>query len=67
LVKDIAVGEPIFLTKNSRGRYVLIDIAEYEKTQTSLKLLAKLNQAEVAAMDVPSWMDADEVRRLLGE
>lgn len=66
LVKDIAVGEPVFLTKNGRGRYVLIDIADYEKTQTTLKLLAKLNQAE-AAVDVDQgWIGSDEVRRLLG-
>ncbi len=24
ILRDIAVGEPVFLTKNGRGRYVLV-------------------------------------------
>ena len=39
VLKDVAVGEPVFLTKNGRGRYVLIDIADYEKTQAVIKLM----------------------------
>ena len=38
VLRDIAVGEPVFLTKNGRGRYVLIDIEEYEKTKATIKL-----------------------------
>ena len=36
-------GNPVFLTKNGRGKYVIIDIKEYEKQQAMLKLLSKLN------------------------
>ena len=31
VLNDIAVGEPVFLTKNGRGRYAILDIKEYEK------------------------------------
>ena len=31
VLRDIAVGEPVFLTKNGRGRYAILDIADYEK------------------------------------
>ena len=26
VLKDIEVGEPVFLTKNGRGKYVILDI-----------------------------------------
>lgn len=46
VLKACHVGEPVFLTKNGRGRYVLIDIQEYEKQQAVIKLLTKLSDAE---------------------
>jgi prevent-host-death family protein len=33
VLKDIEAGEPVFLTKNGRGRYVIVDMEDYEKTQ----------------------------------
>ena len=33
VLRDIAVGEPVFLTKNGRGRYAILDMREYEKTK----------------------------------
>jgi prevent-host-death family protein len=33
VLRDVAVGEPVFLTKNGRGRYALVDIADYEKNR----------------------------------
>jgi len=41
VLKDCQNGEPVFLTKNGRGKYVLVDIEEYEKQQNILKLLSK--------------------------
>lgn len=31
VLKEIAIDEPVFLTKNGRGRYAIVDIEEYEK------------------------------------
>jgi prevent-host-death family protein len=42
VLKDIKVGSPVFLTKNGRGKYVLLDMEDYEKTNASLKLMAEL-------------------------
>lgn len=39
VLKDIAIGEPLFLTKNGRGRYAIIDMAECEKYKATIKLL----------------------------
>ena len=34
VLRDIAVGEPVFLTKNGRGRYAIVDMEEFEKIKT---------------------------------
>ena len=44
VLRDVSVGEPVFLTKNGRGRYALVDIADYEKTQATIKLMNELNK-----------------------
>ncbi|MFQ7000612.1 MAG: type II toxin-antitoxin system prevent-host-death family antitoxin [Clostridium sp.] len=65
VLRDIAVGEPVFLTKNGRGRYVLIDIEEYEKTKATIKLLSKLSEAEDSIKDEEMWISSEEVRNVL--
>ena len=42
VLRDIAVGEPVFLTKNGRGRYAIVDMEEYEQTHATIKLLSEL-------------------------
>lgn len=66
VLRDISVGEPVFLTKNGRGRYVLIDIEEYEKTKAAIKLLSKLSEAEKSVDDEAMWVSSEEVRNVLG-
>ena len=47
----MAVGEPVFLTKNGRGRYAIVDMDEFEKTQATLKLLGELVKGEMSAKE----------------
>lgn len=49
VLRDIAVGEPVFLTKNGRGRYVILDIEEYEKNMAVIKLMGELSKGEQSA------------------
>lgn len=35
-------GGTVYLTKNGRGKYVVQNLAEYEKLQATVKLLAEL-------------------------
>lgn len=42
VLRGISVGEPVFLTKNGRGKYVILDMEEYEKQRATLKLLSEL-------------------------
>lgn len=37
-------GATVYLTKNGRGKYVVQSLAEYEKLQATVKLLAELSK-----------------------
>ena len=61
VLKDIEVGEPVFLTKNGRGKYVILNINEYKKNDAKLKLLAKLLEAEKAIQSENDWISEEEL------
>ena len=42
VLHDVAVGAPVFLTKNGRGRYAILDMQDFEKTQATLRLMNEL-------------------------
>ena len=65
VLRDIAVGEPVFLTKNGRGRYAIVDMQEYEQTQATIKLLSELAQGHKAGQE-QGWLSADDVEAALG-
>ena len=65
VLRDIAVGEPVFLTKNGRGRYAIVDIEEYEKTRAVIKLMGELVKGEKTAQE-KGWTDIADVEKLLG-
>jgi len=65
VLRDVAVGEPVFLTRNGRGRYALVDITDYEKTQATLKLMSELAKGEQSARD-KGWLSIEEVEKSLG-
>ena len=66
VLRDIVIGEPVFLTKNGRGRYVILDIKEYQKNQATIKLLTKLMESEKAVATGGEWLSETEVRLDLG-
>lgn len=66
VLKDIEIGDPVFLTKNGRGKYVILDIEEYQKTQVTISILSKLMEAEKAISTGDEWLSEDEVLHELG-
>ncbi len=65
VLRDIAVGEPVFLTKNGRGRYAIVDMEEYEKTKAVIKLMGELSKGEQSAKE-KGWTDIVDVEKMLG-
>ncbi|MBQ6482141.1 MAG: type II toxin-antitoxin system prevent-host-death family antitoxin [Anaerolineaceae bacterium] len=69
VLRDVAVGQPVFLTKNGRGCYVVIDIAEYqeyEKMKAMNWLMGELDKGRISG-EQDGWLSADEVFRNLEE
>jgi prevent-host-death family protein len=65
VLRDVAVGQPVFLTKNGRGRYAVIDIEEYreyEKMKAMNRLLSELEKGRISG-EQDGWLPADEVFR----
>ena len=65
VLPDISVGDPIFLTENGVGRYAILDIREYERTQATIKLMNELNKGLQSALD-GGWIDIEDVEKELG-
>lgn len=65
VLRDIAVGEPVFLTKNGRGRYAIVDIEEYEKTKAIIKLMGELVRGQQSGKE-QGWISLRQAERELG-
>lgn len=65
VLKYCQIGEPVFLTKNGRGRFVVMDIEDYEREHAEKKLLMKLWEAEEAVKDGTGWMSMEELKNKL--
>ncbi len=42
VLRDVEAGSPVFLTKNGRGKYAILDMEDYEKTQATIRLLNEI-------------------------
>lgn len=56
---------PVFLTKNGRGRYAVVDISAYERLHAELKLVSAMVEGEVSAFR-DGWVDAATAKRRFG-
>ena len=61
VLRDVSVGAPVFLTKNGRGRYAIIDIQDYEKTRATLKLMDELAKGKKSGEE-KGWLTSSDVR-----
>jgi prevent-host-death family protein len=65
VLRGVDVGNPVFLTKNGRGRYAIVDLREYEKTVATLKLMDEIAKGRRSGEE-NGWIPAEEVEKLLG-
>ena len=64
VLKKCRIDEPVFLTKNGRGRFVVLDIEDYEKIQAEKKLLMRLKEAEEAVKGDGDWLSLKELKSI---
>ena len=61
VLRDVHIGVPVFLTKNGRGRYAIIDIQDYERNNATLTLMSELAKGKKSGEE-KGWLSPDEVR-----
>ena len=67
VLRDVAIGSPVFLTKNGHGRYAVMDIEEYREYEKMLawrQLKSELDKGWRSG-EKNGWLEADEVRASL--
>lgn len=66
VLRDCQNGEPVFLTKNGRGKYVIMDAEQYDAIMAELRLLAKVAGAEQRIAKGEEYMDLAALKAKLG-
>lgn len=61
VLRDVSVGAPVFLTKNGRGRYAIIDIKDYDKNKATLTLMNELAKGKKSGEE-KEWISSEDVR-----
>jgi len=64
VLEQVAVGSPVHLTINGRGRYTIRDIAEdeeFEKAKAMLRLMCELNEGRRSGEE-EGWVSEEDVR-----
>lgn len=46
VLKETSEGAPVFLTKNGRGEYVILDMKDYDRMKAELALMAELGKVK---------------------
>ena len=53
VLRDIAVGASVFLTKNGCGRNAILDMQNFEKTQATIRLMNELAKGRSGNLPLP--------------
>ncbi len=61
----MGVGAPVFLTKNGRGRYAILDMQDFEKMQATLHRMNELAKGQKSGEE-KGWLTLEAVEKSLG-
>ena len=63
--RDMVVDSPVFLPKNRRSRYEILDMQNFEKTPAALRLMNELANGRKSGEE-KGWLTLDAVEKNLG-
>lgn len=66
VLKDVKAGQPVYLTKNGTGKYVLIDIEDYSEVEAAKRLGMELLLGRISG-EKDGWLTKESVRAQLLE
>ena len=64
VLREVSAGSPVFLTKNGRGRYAILDISDYEKANAAAALMNELAKGRSSGEE-KGWLSPEVVRARL--
>ena len=65
VLRDVEAGSPVFLTKNGRGKYAILDMEDYEKTQATIRLMNEIAKGRRSG-ETEGWLTMETVEKTLG-
>ena len=68
VLRDVAIGRPVFLTRNGHGRYAILDIEEYqeyERMKATRQLMEELEKGRRSGEE-EGYFTLEEVEKELG-
>lgn len=65
VLNDVTVGAPVFLTKNERGKYAILDMKDFEKTQATIRLMSELAKVRKSGEE-KDWLALEALDETLG-
>lgn len=65
VLNDVTVGAPVFLTKNGRGKYAILDMKDFEKTQATIRMMSELAKGRKLGEE-KGWLALETVEETLG-
>ena len=68
VLSEVHENEPVYLTKNGRGCYAIVDmdyVNEYERLKAEIRFFNEVYSAEKRA-EKEGWISSDDVKQRLG-
>ena len=65
VLKEVSVGSPVYLTKNGRGEFAIVDMKELDELKAVKGLFSALEKGEISARE-KGWISADDAEIALG-
>jgi prevent-host-death family protein len=65
VLRDVEEGSPVFLTKNGRGKYAILDMHDYEKAQATIRLMNEIAKGRRSG-ETEGWLSMEAVEESLG-
>ena len=62
VLKNVSEGAPVYLTKNGTGRYVLMDIGDYGRIESVLRLSYELQRGKKSG-ETQGWISHGDMRK----
>ena len=50
VLKETREGAPVFLTKNGRGEYVILNMKDYDKMRATIELISPSCSSEISSI-----------------